>query len=192
MQTLVTERLILEDFRMDFLADFYKYASVDGVGECAGWPHHTSLEGSKMILEEFIRSGKDYAIVDKKLGKCIGSLGVKPDTYITQLPETRQKFPLKRAVELGYVLNKDYWGKGLMTEVVKRVIDYLFTEDKYDVIFISHYDFNKRSDRVIFKCGLHYWFTIKNKYVQLLNKSYDDLVFYITREEYLSHKKPLE
>lgn len=173
---------------MDFLNDFYEYASVDGVGECAGWPHHTSLEESKMILEDFLRSKENYAVVDKRLNKCIGSLGVMPNTDLTQLQETREKFPLKRAVELGYVLSKAYWGKGLMTEAVKKVIDYLFTEDKYDVIFISHYDFNKRSDRVIVKCGLHYWFTIKNKQVKLLNKSYDDLLYYITKEEYLASK----
>ena len=37
---LETERLILRPWKLEDLEDFYEYASVDGVGEMAGWPHH--------------------------------------------------------------------------------------------------------------------------------------------------------
>ncbi len=39
-----TERLRLRPWRPNDLLDFYEYASVPGVGEMAGWPHHTSLD----------------------------------------------------------------------------------------------------------------------------------------------------
>ena len=35
-----TERLVLRAFRQSDLEDFFEYASVDGVGEMAGWQHH--------------------------------------------------------------------------------------------------------------------------------------------------------
>ena len=41
---LRTERLILRPWRMDDLNDFYEYASVDGVGQMAGWKPHESVE----------------------------------------------------------------------------------------------------------------------------------------------------
>lgn len=40
-----TARLILRAWREDDLHDLYAYASVEGVGEKAGWNHHQSLEG---------------------------------------------------------------------------------------------------------------------------------------------------
>ena len=43
-KTIITERLILRPFCNDDLDDFYEYASVDGVGEMAGWDHHSSKE----------------------------------------------------------------------------------------------------------------------------------------------------
>ena len=48
-----TERLILRAFTESDLTDFYTYASVPGVGEMAGWPHHQSIETSKDILRSF-------------------------------------------------------------------------------------------------------------------------------------------
>ena len=45
-----TARLILRAWREEDLHDFYEYASVEGVGEKAGWKHHQSVEESKKIL----------------------------------------------------------------------------------------------------------------------------------------------
>ena len=41
-----TERLILRPFTQADLGDFYEYASVEGVGEMAGWKHHESIDES--------------------------------------------------------------------------------------------------------------------------------------------------
>lgn len=41
-----TKRLILRSWRESDLNDFYEYASVDGVGEMAGWKHHESIKTS--------------------------------------------------------------------------------------------------------------------------------------------------
>ena len=59
---LRTERLILRPWRMDDLNDFYEYASVDGVGQMAGWKPHESVEESRSILNMFINEKKTFAI----------------------------------------------------------------------------------------------------------------------------------
>jgi len=51
---LETSRLLLRPFCESDLADLYAYASVPGVGEMAGWPHHESIEASEGILRSFI------------------------------------------------------------------------------------------------------------------------------------------
>ena len=39
---LKTERLLIRPWRQSDLDDFYSYASVDGVGQMAGWKPHKS------------------------------------------------------------------------------------------------------------------------------------------------------
>ena len=74
---LETDRLMLRAFEKSDLDDFYEYASVEGVGEMAGWKHHESREKSLEILERFISEDKTFAICLKENGKVIGSLGVE-------------------------------------------------------------------------------------------------------------------
>ena len=73
-----TERLILRAWRETDLADLYEYASVEGVGEMAGWNHHQSVEESRRILDSFISGKKTFALELKENGKVIGSLGLEP------------------------------------------------------------------------------------------------------------------
>ena len=51
---LKTERLILRPWKKEDLQDFYEYASVDGVGQPAGWLPHKNIDESKIILTMFI------------------------------------------------------------------------------------------------------------------------------------------
>lgn len=60
------------------------------------------------------------------------------------------------AREIGYVLSKAYWGRGLMPEAVKAVIRYLFDTVQLDFILVGHFDWNRQSARVIEKCGFQY------------------------------------
>ena len=48
--TLYTERLILRPWQEKDLEDLFLYASVEGVGERAGWTHHKSREESLKVL----------------------------------------------------------------------------------------------------------------------------------------------
>ena len=144
-----TERLILRPFRQTDLDDFYEYASVEGVGEMAGWKHHQSKEESQQILNRFIENDKTFAIVLKSNNKVIGSLGIEEYGMEDKLTE----FSNYIGREIGYVLSKNYWGKGIMPEAVKAVIDYLFKVLDFDFLTCGYYDFNRQSKRVQEKCG---------------------------------------
>lgn len=146
--SLVTERLILRPWRETDITDFFEYASVPGVGEEAGWPHHESIETSKIILESFMREKNVFAIADRKTNKVIGSLGFH-DTWANR----DERFSGKRVCEIGYVLSKAFWGCGLMTEAVSAAIDYAFSEMKLYALFVCHFTGNDRSRRVIEKSG---------------------------------------
>ena len=63
-----TPRLILRPWREGDLADFYEYASVDGVGQMAGWQPHKSMEDSRLILNSFIAHKRTFALELKENG----------------------------------------------------------------------------------------------------------------------------
>ena len=144
-----TKRLILRAFTLKDLDDFYEYASVQGVGERAGWAHHKSKQESQEILKRFIAEDKTFAICLKKDGKVIGSLGV--EKYGSE--ESLTEFNGYLGREIGYVLAKPCWGKGIMPEAVTAVIEYLFKEVGLDFLICGYYDFNAQSKRVQEKCG---------------------------------------
>ncbi|HRY20693.1 MAG TPA: GNAT family N-acetyltransferase [Flexilinea sp.] len=150
-RTIESERLILRYWQMGDLSDFYEYASVPGVGEMAGWKHHESMEESKKILSLFMEEKDVFAIVSKAEEKVIGSLGLKK-TWAEAFPEY-QKLKMK---EIGYVLSKDYWGRGLMTEAVRRIIRFCFDTEGIEALTVGHFIDNYRSKRVIEKCGFQY------------------------------------
>lgn len=147
--TLKTERLILRPWRQEDLEDFYEYASVDGVGQMAGWLPHESKEKTQMILDNFINGKKTFAL--ELDGKVIGSLGIE-----TYNPEKYPDLELLHGRSIGYVLSKHYWGRGFMPEAVKAVQKYLFEDVGLDFLLISHFVWNGQSRRVIQKCGFTY------------------------------------
>ena len=146
---LKTPRLTLRPWRESDLEDFYEYCKVDGVGQLAGWLPHENINVSKAILESFISGKKTFALEYK--GKVIGSLGLE------EYPEEKHPhLSYLRGRSIGYVLSKDYWGMGLMTEAVQAVIDYAFHTLRLDFLFVGHFLHNHRSRRVIEKCGFFY------------------------------------
>ena len=144
-----TDRLILRAWKESDLSDFYSYASHPDVGIHAGWNPHKTMEESQMILDLFIREKKCFALELKETGKVVGSLGLEepnPDPVSDGYGR-----------EIGYVLGKPYWGRELMVEAVRAVIDYCFEVLHFDFLTCGHFVQNHRSRRVIEKIGFTYF-----------------------------------
>ena len=147
---LKTKRLVLRPFKLSDLDDFNEYASVDGVGQAAGWLPHKSKEESLSILKRFIEKKRTFAVTMNN--KVIGSLGIE-EYNESRFPEFKDQLGRK----IGYVLSKDYWGQGIMPEAVKAVIDYAFNTLHLDFLLCGHFLDNYRSERVQEKCGFKHY-----------------------------------
>ena len=176
MKRLETERLIIRKWEKTDLDDFFEYASVAGVGERAGWPHHENIEVSRGILDNFIKDDGEYALVLKENNKVIGSLGIHER-------KKSEEYKNKIQREIGYVLSRDYWGQGLMPEAVKALIQYAFEELEVDILWCGHFISNSQSHRVIEKCGFEFHSNEIYK-AELLNKTFDEKVYVLTKEKY--------
>ena len=84
--------------------------------------------------------GLNYAI--DLGGKCIGVVGVL-------FGDLEQQY----SAEIGYWIAEEHWGKGIGTEAISRMSDYIFSETKIVRLSAPVYSPNKASMRVLEKCG---------------------------------------
>lgn len=159
-----TERLILRPRVITDAADIFEFASDPEVTKYVNFDTNTSIEETVQFLETCIKRYEakelyDYAFVLKETGKVIGGGGAF----------NIDRFPHR--CEIGYVLNRKYWGQGFVPEAMKAVIDYLFRNRLVHRIESYHYIGNEKSGRVMQKIGMTYEgtqidrFFVKGKYV---------------------------
>lgn len=109
---LETERTLLRPFQIDDLDDLHEYASRPEIDELAGWKHHASINESIHVLRMYLRDENALAIQDKASGRVIGHIVIYRDTRDDR-EDTK---------EIGFALHPDYWGRGIMTEIVRAVV----------------------------------------------------------------------
>jgi len=176
MQTIETNRLVLRNFRESDFEDFYDYAKSDKVGPMAGWKPHEDIEESKKILQSFIECDDVWAIEHKESHKVIGSVGLHVDSKRSN-PNTRM---------LGYVLSEDYWGKGLMLEAVRALLNHGFNELNLDLISVYHFPFNTQSASVIKNAGFKYEGVLRQSTVHFDGRCLDSVLYSLTKDEFNS------
>ena len=50
-------------------------------------------------------------------------------------------------------MSEDYWNKGIMSEAIRRVVDYVFRETDIIRLFATVYEYNPASMKVLEKAG---------------------------------------
>lgn len=179
MRTLETERLLLRGWQLGDLDDLYEYAQNADVGVMQGWKPHESREESLVALNAYIAEDERWAIVLKEKNKVIGSIKTSPD-------ENRGRYYAKY---VSYVLSADYWGRGYMTEALKRVIKYAFEEMNVDLLSAFHFPHNIRSKRVLERCGFQYEITIPQGGKIYNGQVFDNVCYSILADDYFQKAK---
>jgi ribosomal-protein-alanine N-acetyltransferase len=143
-----TERLILRHITLADAEDmFYGWANDPRVTEHVTWKPHKDIEETKSVISRWIEQyagGKlELCIELKETGKVIGSLGVHDGN------------PKIKSISIGYCLSHAYWNKGIMTEAVKAMCNYLFSQG-HNRIEAVHHTGNPASGKVMLKAGMQY------------------------------------
>ena len=149
-QAIETSRLILRRaVREDAEPMFRNWASDPEVTKFLTWPAHSNIAVSEMVIGSWLQeyekeSYYQWMIVLKELDEPIGSISV-----------VRQNDRVEEA-EIGYCIGRQWWHKGIMTEALSAVIDYLFTEVGMNRVAARHDPNNPHSGGVMRKCGMKY------------------------------------
>ena len=145
--TLETDRFILRKIKVSDYLDMYEYSKLESVTKYLLWRCHPDERYTRDYLsyvQSQYRAGEfyDWAIIDKESSKMIGTCGfAKLDTE-------------NNCAEIGYVINPDYWRRGIATECVRKVIDFGFNELNLHRIEARYIVGNEVSRRVMEKCGM--------------------------------------
>ena len=149
-QTIETSRLILRRaIREDADAMFHNWASDAQVTKFLTWPTHSNIAVTEMVIESWLQDYEkenyyQWMIELKELREPIGSISV-----------VRQNDRVEEA-EIGYCIGRPWWHKGIMSEALAAVIEYLFTEVSMNRVTARHDPNNPHSGGVMRKCGMKY------------------------------------
>ena len=170
---LQTERLILRKITRADLMDVYEYASDPLVSKYLLWNPHSDLSYTSQYLKLIEHNYKkqnffDWGVTLADSKKMIGTCGFT-------------SFDIKNNMaEIGYVLNRKYWGRGIAVEAAKKVIDFGFNTLDLHRIEVNFIPSNASSRRVAEKCGMHYEGVLKER-IWVKGEYKDIEVYSITR-----------
>ena len=85
----------------------------------------------------------DFAIVDGN--EAIGAIGLTPGEN-----------EYRKSAEIGYWLGEPFWGNGIATEAVRRLVKYAFTNLDFVRLHAVVKEWNPASVRVLEKCGFQF------------------------------------
>ena len=131
------------------------------------FPHPYSEKDGIQFIEMVLAKPKpavDFAIVIDE--KAVGGVGI-----------VLQKDVERIGAEIGYWLSEDYWGRGIMTNAVKQMVTYIFTNfPDLHKIYATPFDFNIASQKVLQKVGFEREAILKQAAIK--NKKVIDLHYY--------------
>ena len=141
------EDVCLRPFKFTDAKDMLKnYCADEDVTKYLPWSVHKNINDTENYLMSFLykyntKNFYEWAIVDKKSNKVIGAISITPKS--------------NQSAELGYVLSKNYWGRGILPRSAKIVIDYIFKLG-YEKVFAKCQVENLKSERVMQKLGMQF------------------------------------
>jgi RimJ/RimL family protein N-acetyltransferase len=173
MITLETERLILRMWREE---DFEAYAPIFAdpdvmryvfpgrpLTRLEAWGYFVYLVG-----HWHLRGYGHWALEEKSSGRLIGRVGLAyPDGA--------------SHVELGWIIGREYWGRGYAGEGARRALEFAFSELQENHIISTIHPENRASIRVAEKLGETLTGKAENSWAE-------HLVYAIEREQWLAHE----
>jgi ribosomal-protein-alanine N-acetyltransferase len=177
MPGLMTDRLKLRGITPDDANDIFEYASIPEISEYLVWYPHKTIRDS----EDFIKFAREKFENDEWI---VLGIELKEKNKLIGTIDIRGWKNVHRCAEIGYVLSKEFWNRGITTEALKRVIDYCFGELNLNRVEAHCEDENTGSWRVMEKCGMKYEGTLRQRV--FIKERYRSMKMYsILKSEYL-------
>lgn len=174
-QTLYTNRLVLRKYNSTDADYMYKnYATDEQVTKFLNWKPYKKVEDIELFLQEVISQYSHTDVYHWAIeidGEMIGSIS------------TMTIDEENCSCEIGYCIGRAYWNKGIMSEAVSAVIEFLFDEVSMKKIIAKHDIENPASGKVMKKCNMSYEETKQQYYLRHDGTVSDAVVYSISRNK---------
>ena len=129
-----------------------------------------TLEEAQEFVEEMIKHTISntyfpYVIIDDNEDRIIGFIDLKNIDW--DIPKT----------QIGFYIDEDHEGKGIISKAVSKIIDYCFDEKGFEKLFMRIHPENLAAQKVAEKCGFELEGTIRKDYKTPSGKLVD-LLYY--------------
>ncbi len=183
--TLETGRLILRAIGESDLDGLFAYASNPNVTRYTLFETHQTLDDTRVFLTERVwpayaeRMISPLAICFKSdPQRLIGTVGC---FWSTEANKT---------MELGYVLAEEFWGRGIVAEAARALVDQVFSTSD-DLVRVQAHCMaeNLASARVMQKLGMTFEGTLRQATFRR-GRSWDMCIYSVLREEWQRGRSP--
>lgn len=165
-----SKNLKLRRFHIKDIEDVYEYAKDEETVKYLTWDKADKLEDVIYIINNIYNNLGVFAIELKEENKCIGCIEMRLDDA-------------NHKVSFGYVLNRNYWNRGYMTEALKLLIDLSFEKLGVNKVEATYYKGNEASGKVMKNAGMILEGVIEDEL--LIKGKYRDVYHYgMTKERY--------
>lgn len=139
-----------------------------------GLPYPYTVQDGKEFISAMLSADENetFAFAIMVDDKVVGSIGI-----------FRQGNIHSQTAELGYYIAEEYWGKGIMTEAVKQICEYVFGDSDIIRIYAEPFAYNIASCRVLEKVGFQYEGTLRSNAVKN-GKVIDMKMYSLIKEKY--------
>ena len=146
IKPIKSKKLTLRPFRMSDAESIRNHANDKGIARnLSTLPHPYSKKDAKWWLGKQIKlqrqKNPENIVFAIEIGdRAVGTIGL-------------HKIKRGHKAELGYWLGREFWGGGIMTDAVKKVVGFGFKDLKLRRIYAGVFLLNKGSARVLEKNG---------------------------------------
>lgn len=167
----------LRKWNLNDLESLVKYANNSKIAAnlTDQFPYPYTRENGEAFIQMASMDNPNRIFAIEINGEAVGGIGLHFQTDIH-----------KKNAELGYWIAEPYWGKGIMTNAVLKILDYGFNTFEIERIFARPFGTNFGSQKVLEKAG----FILEGKFKKTLYKNgeYLDELIYAVRRKLLKHQ----
>lgn len=158
MEKLITQRLVLRQFRREDARDFYdRIGSREPVTRGMLWSPHESINDSVASVE--------HALERYREGKCYRwAVAHSGDDRVIGVVELLRFDEEESSCSFAYMLGDAYWGRGYGTEALGAAFRFAFDKMGIEVIRADHFSANPASGAVMRKLGMRHTGTERGRY----------------------------
>ncbi len=149
---LESKRIVLRNIEMTDAPILLKWGQDSIYHKSAGYQYLEDLDAAKKSVLQYQNRSYSYGIVLKENNRLIGLV----ELYERGLDEYNGLLMTK---DLGFLLDKDYWHQGLMTETLKLIINYAFKDLKQNQLWAGTFVSNTNSQKLLKNLGFRYVYT---------------------------------